>query len=167
MTIRVKESKRSEGRTLSTQLFFQIGITVIGKCLGHHVAGARGTEPVVADDAIEQGGAIGHITKEGKKMTHTIDGDGNALSEDVAISADKGRDLGEGVRLLEVLGRAAGGDLDLLELEAVGLRDSADGRRAGVALEVPRRKSATMHAKEQEKEKGNARNKGGISVAVA
>jgi hypothetical protein len=161
MTIRVKESKRSEGRTLSTQLFFQIGITVIGKCLGHHVAGARGTEPVVADDAIEQGGAIGHITKEGKKMTHTIDGDGNALSEDVAISADKGRDLGEGVRLLEVLGRAAGGDLDLLEL------DSADGRRAGVALEVPRRKSATTHAKEQEKEKGNARNKGGISVAVA
>lgn len=67
-------------------------------------------------------------------MPHTVDSNGNALGQDKAIGADKGRDLVEGVGLEELLGGLGGVGLDLLELEAVGLRDSADGRGAGVAL---------------------------------
>jgi hypothetical protein len=67
-------------------------------------------------------------------MPHTVDSNGNALGEDKAISADEGRNLVEGVGLEELLSGLGGIGLDLLELEAVGLRDSADGRGAGVAL---------------------------------
>jgi hypothetical protein len=67
-------------------------------------------------------------------MPHTVDSDGDALGEPKAIGTDEGRDLVKGVGL-EELGRRLGGvGLNLLELEAVGLRDGADGRRAGVAL---------------------------------
>jgi hypothetical protein len=67
-------------------------------------------------------------------MVRTIDGDGHALRENIAVGANKGRDLVEGVGLQEFLGRVGGIGVDLLELEAVGLCDGADGRRAGVAL---------------------------------
>jgi hypothetical protein len=67
-------------------------------------------------------------------MTHTVDGDGDALSEDEAISADEGRNLVEGVGLEELGARLLGVGLDLLKLEVVRLRDGANGRRAGVAL---------------------------------
>jgi hypothetical protein len=73
-------------------------------------------------------------------VPHTVDSDSDALSEHKAISADEGRDLVERVGLEELLGRLLGIDLDLLKLEVVGLRDSADGRGAGVALSS--RKSA-------------------------
>jgi hypothetical protein len=64
----------------------------------------------------------------------TIDGNGNALVEDVAISTDEGRDLAELV-VLEVL-RAGGGGVgvDNLEIEAIGLGHGEDGRRPGVGL---------------------------------
>ena len=67
-------------------------------------------------------------------MTHTVDGDGDALSEDEAISADEGRNLVERVCLEELGAGARGVGFDLLKLEIVRLRDGADGRRAGVAL---------------------------------
>jgi hypothetical protein len=71
-------------------------------------------------------------------LPHTVDSDGNALGEHKAIGADEGRDLVEGVGF-EELGRRLGGvGLDLLELEVVGLRVGADGRRAGVALDRSR-----------------------------
>lgn len=67
-------------------------------------------------------------------LSHTVDGDGHALGEDVAIGADEGRDLVEGVGLEELSGRVGDVGLDLLDVEVVGLRDGADGRGAGVAL---------------------------------
>lgn len=64
----------------------------------------------------------------------TVDRDGDALKENIAVGADEGRDLGEGVEL-EVLGRRVGGvDLLNLEVEVVGLRDGVDCRGAGVEL---------------------------------
>lgn len=75
-----------------------------------------------------------HATQKHARHTHTVDSDGDALGEDKAISADEGRDLVEGVGLEELLSGLGGVGLDLLDLEAVGLRDGADGRRAGVAL---------------------------------
>lgn len=64
----------------------------------------------------------------------TVDRDGDALVENIAVGADEGRDLGERVEL-EVLGRRVGRvDLLNLEVEVVGLRDGADGRGAGVEL---------------------------------
>lgn len=53
---------------------------------------------------------------------HTVDGNGNALVEDVAVSADEGRDLAELVKL-EVLSRDTlrGLSLDKLDVDVVGL----------------------------------------------
>lgn len=65
----------------------------------------------------------------------TIDGNSHALSENIAVGADKGRDLGELV-VLEVLWVGlAGVCLDCSEVEVVGLRNSQDGCRARVGLD--------------------------------
>lgn len=58
----------------------------------------------------------------------TVDCNGNALVQDVSVLANKGRDLGELVEL-EVLCRRIGSvNLDGLNVEVVGLRNSEDGR---------------------------------------
>ncbi len=67
-------------------------------------------------------------------MPRTVDRDGDALGEGEAIGADQGRDLAEGVGGNELRGVVVGVGQDLLEVEAVGLRNGADGRAAGVAL---------------------------------
>ena len=67
-------------------------------------------------------------------MPRTIDGDSDRLGEDEAILANEGGNLVEGVGLGEFGGRLRRSGLDLLELEAVGLRNGANGRGAGVAL---------------------------------
>jgi hypothetical protein len=66
--------------------------------------------------------------------SHTVDGDGNALSEDIAIGAHKGRNFVKRVGLGELRGRVLWVGVNLLEVEVVGLRNGADGRGAGVAL---------------------------------
>lgn len=64
----------------------------------------------------------------------TVDGDGNALVQDVSVLTNEGRDLGELV-VLEVVSRRVGGvNLDGFKVEVVGLRNSEDGCRAGVGL---------------------------------
>lgn len=64
----------------------------------------------------------------------TVDGDGHALVQDVAILTLEGRDLSELVEL-QVVGRGAGGiDFNDLKVEIVGLRHGADGRGARVVL---------------------------------
>lgn len=68
-------------------------------------------------------------------LQRTIDGNSYALSEDIAIGTDKGRDLGELVVLEVLWGRLAGVGLDSSEVEVVGLRNSQNGRRARVGLE--------------------------------
>lgn len=67
--------------------------------------------------------------------SHTVDGDGDGLREDEAILADEGGDLAETAGLEVLSGRLAELDIDKVELEIVGLRDSLDGGAAGVALE--------------------------------
>jgi hypothetical protein len=71
----------------------------------------------------------------GKIFEHTVDGDSNALVENVAISSNKGWDLSELVDL-EVVGRDTLRRLSLndLEVNIVCLRNSADGSGAGVTL---------------------------------
>ena len=65
----------------------------------------------------------------------TVDGNGHALGQDVAIGALESRDLAELVQLAVVVANALGRlGVDLLELDVVGLGDSVDGRGAGVAL---------------------------------
>ena len=75
------------------------------------------------------------MARRGKvKRPHTVDGDGNALGEDIAVGADEGRDLAELV-VLQVLGsRLLGVGVDNLETDIVGLGNSQDTRRAGVGL---------------------------------
>jgi len=65
----------------------------------------------------------------------TVDGNGNALGENVAIGTLKGRDFTELVEL-QILGRDTLGRLsvDNLELEVVCLCDCEDGGAAGVTL---------------------------------
>lgn len=73
---------------------------------------------------------------EAKAIQRTIDGDGNSLVEDVAISTNEGRDLSERVNL-QVLGvLRLGIGRDNLEVEVVGLRNGEDARRARVALQI-------------------------------
>jgi len=69
-----------------------------------------------------------------KNVLRTVDGDSHALSEDVTIRANEGRDLGEGVGGLELLRGLLGVDGDDLEVDVVGLRDGEDGRGARVGL---------------------------------
>lgn len=65
----------------------------------------------------------------------TVDGDGNALAQGVAILANKGRVLAQRVSLL-VLGRdlASLNEGDV-EVEAVGLGDSLDGGGTRLVLQ--------------------------------
>lgn len=64
----------------------------------------------------------------------TVNGDGHALVQDVAILALEGGDLSELVEL-QVVGRRVGGvDLNDLKVEVVGLGHGADGRGARVVL---------------------------------
>ena len=101
------------------------------RSLGHH-CGGRGAQALgVLLRSAGQGRAR---NAKARKHTRTVDSDGDALGENKAISADEGRDLVEGVGLEELLSGLGGVGLDLLDVEAVGLRDGADGRRAGVAL---------------------------------
>lgn len=72
------------------------------------------------------------------RIPHTIDRDGDGLGEHKAIGADEGRDLVERVGLQELRRGLGGVGFDLLKLDVVGLRDGADGRRAGVALNQSR-----------------------------
>lgn len=60
--------------------------------------------------------------------TRTIDSNGDALGEDIAISADKCRDLGKGVVLEILRTRVLGVGLDNLKVEVVGLRHGQNGR---------------------------------------
>ncbi len=79
-----------------------------------------------------------------KPSRHTVDGNSNALREVVAISTDKGRDLSESVDLEKLGGLLVSVGRDNLEIEAVGLRNSEDGRRAGVPLQRERRQCISM-----------------------
>jgi hypothetical protein len=124
--------KDSQKLEQSQHRSFQIGITVL-RSLGHHCRG-RGTWAARVPPWEAGQGAAPNAAQSRTEMAHTVDGDGDALGEDKAISADEGRDLVEGVGLEELLGRLGGVDLDLLKLEVVGLRNGADGRGAGVAL---------------------------------
>lgn len=74
----------------------------------------------------------GSEKKRGQSLT--VDGNSHGLGQDVAIGADEDGDLGEGVELQELGGRLGGVDDLGLNVETVGLRDSEDGRGAGVAL---------------------------------
>lgn len=72
--------------------------------------------------------------ERGQRARLTVDGNGHALVEHVTVRALKGRDLAQLVEL-QVLGGGLGGvDLDDVELEVVGLRNSANGRAPGVVL---------------------------------
>lgn len=64
----------------------------------------------------------------------TVDGDGHALVQDVAILALEGGDLAELVELQVVGGGAGGVNLDDLEVDIVGLSHGADGRGTRVVL---------------------------------
>jgi hypothetical protein len=59
----------------------------------------------------------------GKREGRTVDGDGNGLAEDVAITALEGRDAAEPVELAVVLAHAVDSrvGVDEIDLEVVGL----------------------------------------------
>lgn len=93
---------------------FQTGITVL---IGFLIFGKGSSVPSAND------------------ILRTVDGNGNALGEVVAISTDKGGDLAQLVDL-QVVGRDASGGvgLDNLNVEAILLGDSDDGLGARLAL---------------------------------
>jgi len=66
----------------------------------------------------------------------TVDGNGNALGEDVSIVANERRDLAQLVDLLVFLGDTASGKVEFLdlELEAVGFGNRLEDYGAWVAL---------------------------------
>ena len=73
--------------------------------------------------------------KRGATGQRTVDGNGNALGEDVAVGALEGGDLAELVDL-EVLGVDTLGRLGVnnVKVEVVGLCDGQQGGGTGVAL---------------------------------
>ena len=75
--------------------------------------------------------------ERGKKREglHTVDGDSDALRQNVAVSTLESGDLSERV-YLEVFGTDALGGLlvDELDVETVGFRDHQEGGSAGVVL---------------------------------
>lgn len=83
---------------------------------------------------------ISHLLTEGGYETgyalvRTVDGDGDALGENVVVGALEGWDLSKAVELLVVVADTLGWlGVDNLEVELVGLGDSHDGSGAGVAL---------------------------------
>jgi hypothetical protein len=79
-----------------------------------------------------RGGGEAGKNQRGERLT--VDGNSHGLGQDVAISADEDGDLGQRVDLEELGGRLDGVDELCLNVETVGLRDSKDGRGAGVAL---------------------------------
>lgn len=69
----------------------------------------------------------------------TVDCNGNALSQDVAIAAHKGGDSTQLVELLVVVADSFGWlSVDKIELEVVGLRNGKEGDGAWVALSKSR-----------------------------
>lgn len=109
---------RSEGYIIN-KLFVQSGITImLIRSNIHHVAL----------------GLCGRSVASRAWRCLTVDGDGHALVQDVAILALEGGDLAKLVELQIVGGRAGGIDLNDLEVEVVGLRHGADGRGARVVL---------------------------------
>lgn len=65
----------------------------------------------------------------------TVDGNGNALGENVAVGALEGGDLSELVQLEVLSGNTLGRlGVDNFKVKAVGLGDSTQGGGAGVAL---------------------------------
>ena len=70
-----------------------------------------------------------------KKIQLTVDGNGNALAQDIAVAALERRDLAQLVELAVVIAHAFRGlGVDDVELEVVGLGDGEQGGRAWVAL---------------------------------
>jgi hypothetical protein len=69
------------------------------------------------------------------EILRTVDGNGNALGEDKAVSALEGRDLAELVKLQVLLRDTVGGDsLDELEVEVVLLCYDTEASSPGVTL---------------------------------
>lgn len=74
------------------------------------------------------------IARRSRRAILTVDGNGHALVEDVAILTLEGGDLAQLVEL-QVLGGGLGGvNLDDLEIKTVGLSNRLDGGAAGVRL---------------------------------
>lgn len=69
------------------------------------------------------------------RCARTVDGNGNALVENIAVSADEGWDLAELVQL-QVLRRDTFSWLGLnnIEFDVIGLCNSTNGGGAGVTL---------------------------------
>jgi len=81
---------------------------------------------------------ISHLGRKGYGnvlVGRTVDGNGNALGENVVVSALKGWDLSETVDLAVVIGDTlAWLGVNNLEVELVGLGDSKDSGGTGVTL---------------------------------
>lgn len=76
-----------------------------------------------------------YVRPDKESLRLTVDGDGNALAQDVAVSALESGDLAELVQLAVVVRDALGRlSVNLLKLEVVGLGDGIDGRGARVLL---------------------------------
>ena len=64
----------------------------------------------------------------------TVDSDGNALREGIAVRANECRDLAKLVRALVFLGDVVHINIDNIEVNVVGLRDREDRGGAGILL---------------------------------
>ena len=64
----------------------------------------------------------------------TVDGDGNALGESIAVRPNERGDLAELVRILMLLGNVVHINVDNVKVNVVGLRDREDRGGAGVLL---------------------------------
>lgn len=76
---------------------------------------------------------------ERDNLKHTVQRNGNALAQHVAIGAHKDGDLAEGVdleQLLVVLGVLVFVCVDNVQLDAVGFGDGEDGCCSGVGLDA-------------------------------
>lgn len=72
------------------------------------------------------------------KARLTVDGDSDALAQDVSILALESRDLAELVELAVVVADTLGGlGVDQLDVEGVGLGDGEESRGTRVALCIP------------------------------
>lgn len=76
-----------------------------------------------------------NLSAQRKCGVRTVDGNGDALGENVAVGALEGGDLSELVQLEVLSGYTLGRlGVDNLKVKAVGLGDSTQGGGAGVAL---------------------------------
>lgn len=92
--------------------------------------------------------------KPNKLSQHTVDGDGNSLSQSVAIGTLESRDLALGRDLAELstrveLGGRVSSGLDQLQVQVVVLGSDQDGDGARVVLERGETKSVKMKKKRQ------------------